>query len=366
MAEKFTPSLEETQAIVNKPEQKQIGTQKAFKGESSLVEDSEFQLQGQEKKAHGTPHERLHALAKGVSGEDITQGEKLADEFKTVIRPTLMDALVFMRRIGAIPKVNSLPQALTQRIESIVRSWDSNNLQTDTSIGLLISNISRQVDRAKEQELFDEEDTNTLKLKSTIRKNPPLAYPLEATYTLDDLQERFPEGYDIQQQLGKDAKINVFIHTSTDTSGLMYTVEHEDGKKQALRIVDSSRPFEEVSQDISQLPDVIPSTQVLKLPNGRIAILTDWVEGRTPSSQEEIDLCKNVVDGLKVIPWEKVNPNTPYDLNRTNLRIAKADNATSRVYYIDGDLAEVVVKHGLSSDVPQARVSLLERGKDKI
>src|SRR5207247_1521931 len=121
----------------------------------------------------------------------------------------------------------------------------------------------RKIDNARQQELFDDEDSGTMKVRLNLRKNPPLEYPIQAHYTTKDLQEKFPDGYTIQQQLGADAKINVFIHTSTDTSGLMYTVEHGDGKKQALRIIESSRSFEEVSKDVSMLPEVIPSTQVI-------------------------------------------------------------------------------------------------------
>jgi len=195
--------------------------------------------------------------------------------------------------------------------------------------------------------------------------HPPLAYPLKATYSTDELTVKFPQGVELLQILGSDITIQVYEHQPKR----FYIVEQPNGKKQSLRFVQTERKIDEITKDLENQPSGLPKLRVIQFNDGRIGVLTEWIEGRHPdfnfTDDRDRELCSKASETLVTIPWEIQNPNTPFDLNYTNFKIREEEEDKARAYYVDSDLPEFIVQHGLSNKINAQREKLLKDGKQR-
>lgn len=294
-----------------------------------------------------------------ASTEEVQQDRLQPKEPSAVKRPGIRDASLFFNRALALP-FKSLPARLEKQIRNTIQAWSGTEEESD--LKQQVNQVSANFRHVDDQQFFGGDlDEKSIRVLTSIARNPPLQYPLEVTYTQEDLEARFPQGAQLQKYLGQDIQINMYAHVSTNTSGLMYTVETENDKY-AFRIMKSDRPFTQIQHDIQNAPEILSPLQVFQFSDGSIGILSKWVEGKPPETPEDKQLCREKANELIIIPWEIDHPNTPYDFNYTNFVITK----DSTVHYIDGDLAEIIVKYGISENIPEKRRELLERGKEKL
>jgi len=303
---------------------------------------------------------------------NITQQQSadvLRIENKPAKRVTFTDARIFLSRVRN--SFNRLPQALQVRINSIVLAYSGiAELPKGESLPTFqqISDLALQ--RLTKAEIHDDldiknlSDGDILQMRLALHAFPPLQTEFKAEYKQEELAEKFPQALELQKYLGADTKFNIYIHGT----GEFYIVERSDGKKQTLRLMKTERSIDDIKKDLLQQPTVLPPMQVQQLNDGSIAILAEWANGHPPESLGEIKVCEQAAESLLTLPWEKSNPNTPFDLNRTNFIVEEPlkTDEQCKVFYVDNDLPELLVQLGLSLDIPQRRIDLLNAGKKKL
>lgn len=183
---------------------------------------------------------------------------------------------------------------------------------------------------------------------------------VEGEYTEAELPEHFPRATEIQKILPGDTK---FSFRAEPGEFYLRLVIREDGRKQVLRIVNTTRDAEAINADAKQAPSIIPPFEAIKLSDGKTGLLIQWVEGHMPSTPEEKALCLTHAEELLKVPIDS------YDLWAGNFLLSDEVDAKSnlpKVYYIDKDIPETIAEKGYDLEIPEDRKQAFISGKEKM
>ena len=290
---------------------------------------------------------------------------------------SISEAAIFLKRMGVI-QLDAMPAALQTRARDIFLKYgdireethpDGSPLSLEelrdaahTNVNLI--SIQEAVQQSQDSSLPFLHNTAVSRLQAVVRAQSPIPFPYEAEFTTEELPTTFPKALELQSLLGSDLKFKFHIHTT----GNFYIVENAEGKKMILRIIGSNRSIEDISRDLVNSPHGLPHMQAHSFSDGSIGVFADWIDGHQPISVQDYEACKHAADSLLVIPVEKTHPKTNYDFNDTNFIIPTEDSADTqqRAYYVDHDLIEVLIQQGLSRDVPEERIQMLETSRKQL
>ena len=291
-----------------------------------------------------------------VIGQEIAAN----NQPRKVKEDPILVASAFLSNLRSV-HIDRFPLALRQKLNKSLCAWLGLDADEEVTLYELIKRTHKAIDRAKTEDLLGEQSDDTMRMRFRIGKNA-LHFPLEAEYAQEELETTFPQALELQEVEGETLRFKMHAHISGD----FYIVERPGGKREVLRIYDQQRSIDDVKTDLSHAPSVLSAMKAHQFKDGSVGVLQDWIDGHHPKTEEEKALCRNASDLLLTVPWEIEEPLTPYDLNVTNFIIAGSATDHPKVYYIDNDLIGVIIRHGLSNEIPQARKELLNKGKEKL
>lgn len=255
----------------------------------------------------------------------------------------LLDSKTFLTQLNG-RNFQIFPSELQTRLKLKLSAWTGLQKTEDEDDNRYYNNLlalaTKKVFQADQDDLLENNGYEVARLRHDLRKNPPISFPLESEYTPEEMDNKFPQAREMRAIIGADVRISLHLHMT----GQFYIAEGQQGRK-TIRIVTSERPLEAIQQDLHNLPPIFPHAIVHQLNDGSYGIITDWVEGQHPLTDDEIVLCEKAI-----APWEAEHPQTQFDSNHSNFIIApRVEDEVPKVYYVDQDIVELVVKHGLAS-----------------
>jgi hypothetical protein len=279
----------------------------------------------------------------------------------TTPKPAQIDPLIransSLTILGNSP-LGQFPQAFSANLLQTLSSWV--NIGQATSLEQLIIIASHQIQSALTEEIISgAESQATLELRYRASRTS-LSFPLEAGYSFEELSQIVPFALELTEVAGKTAQFKLYLHNT----GYFYIVEHQDGKREVLRLFNTDRPDSQITADLATAPSALPAMRYHRFTDGMLGVLQEWVQGHQPETKEERTMCRSAAASLLTIPWEAEHPNTPYDFNPTNFLVSAGINPCA--HYIDGDIIGILIRHGLSPYIPQQRRDLHSRGLDKL
>ncbi len=271
---------------------------------------------------------------------------------KPILKPSLFDANLFLERLKTID-IYTLPNTLQETVGAALVNWTNTDITTIehseiktiySQAVLLVRNAKKEEDA--EIEMGDPPSTETLQMKQRVAQNPPLDFPMIAEYTTEELADKFPKGLEVQAYLGPDIRLLLY----QDSPKRYYLIERPGSQKQTLRIIDTPRSFDEINADLQQLPDGLPKIEAIHFQDGKMGVLTDWIDGRSLDSSvpQDNDLLQTSINAIAKA-WNQTEGHTAFDYNQTNFKVHREPDGSSRVFYIDSDVPELIFKRGLST-----------------
>ncbi len=253
----------------------------------------------------------------------------------------LLDSKTFLAHLSG-RNFQVFPSELQTILKSKLSAWTGLQKSEDGDgnqyLNKLLATATMKVSQADQDDLFENNGFEVARFRHILGKNAPISFPIESEYTPEELDSKFPQASEIRAIIGTDARIRLHLHIT----GEFYISEGQQGRK-TIRIINSSRSPVAIQQDLENLPPVFPTTIAHQLNDGSYAIVTDWVEGHYPKTEEEITLCEKAIT-----LWQQEHPQTPFDTNRSNFLIAPTEGTQGpKVYYVDKDIVDEVVEHGL-------------------
>ncbi len=194
---------------------------------------------------------------------------------------------------------------------------------------------------------------------NAFNNDPWNGEPIEAEYTDDELG-KWPYLHleAIKKSLGDSSK---FIFRVQKNFFTMVLTEQDDGSRQIVRLASSQRSQDQVQNDVLNMPDIIPKTEIIAVGNNEYVMLIEWINGKTPQTEAEKLRCYQAAEALLVVPIGEENL---YDLNSGNFLIVNNDGV-EKIYYVDRDIPASIVKNGLDPDGVESRRNQFERSKNE-
>jgi hypothetical protein len=182
---------------------------------------------------------------------------------------------------------------------------------------------------------------------------------VEGNYTEDELPRIFPRAEDIKNVLNE----NVNFSFRADQGNYLRIVNREDGKRQVIRFMDSKRDADTINNDAKKVPEIVPPFEAITLPDGKIGLLIQYIDGHPPSTLEELELCSNQVEGLLRVPVDD------YDFWGGNFVITEqVDSVTGlpKVFYVDQDIPKKIAENGYALDITDEKRQAFDASREKM
>lgn len=183
---------------------------------------------------------------------------------------------------------------------------------------------------------------------------------VEGEYLEDELPDRFPTALKIRVALPDNVR---FSFRAEPAQFYLRLVTREDGRRQVIRPVDTTRKIDDINEDAKKAPSIVPPFEAVKLEDGRTVLLIQWMEGHMPKTDEERALCLTHAEELLSIPVDS------YGLWAGNFLVSdQLDEVTKqpKIFYIDRVIPETIAGKGYSQEIPEERRRTFEAGKEKM
>lgn len=232
--------------------------------------------------------------------------------------------------------------------------------------GLVDLNVNPPVNDYKEvrKVLWDadaEAQKNSPQFVKAFRENPwNFDWCVEGEYAEEELADHFPMALELKKLLPDNPK---FSFRAEPAQSYLQLITREDGRRQVIRMAETSRDVEVVNEDARKAPSIIPPFEAVKLSDGKTALLIQWIEGHMPHTSEEEMLCLTRAEQLLEVPINS------YDLWAGNFLISDqvdANTGQHKVFYIDRDIPETIAEKGYSQDISEERRQAFKVGKAKM
>ncbi len=232
--------------------------------------------------------------------------------------------------------------------------------------GLVGSDVNPAVDNYKEVRKVlwkaeEEADKNSPPFIKAFNENPwNFDWCVEGEYTEEELADYFPLAIQLKELLPGNSR---FSFRSEPGEFHLQLVTREDGRRQVIRTVDTSRDLEDINEDAKKAPPIIPPFEAVRLSDGKTALLIQWIDGHMPITPGEEMLCLTHAEQLLEVPIDS------YDLWAGNFLVSdQIDESTGqpKVFYIDRDIPETIAEKGYTKEISKERKQAFEVGKEKM